>query len=75
MTEKPNFAAPPPFARNTLRPFKAECVRQVAVEVRQLNAAHTQGISSALPGRWQRQGFEQAVPSSAERAKNKQLCA
>ena len=71
MTEKPNLEGSPPFARNTRRPFKAECVRQVAVGAWQSDAARAQGIPSALLGHWQRQALEQAVPSSAERAEIK----
>ena len=53
--------------------FKAECVRQVAAGAQQSDVARARGISPALLGRRQRQVLEQAVPSSAERAENKQL--
>ena len=39
----------------------------------QTDVARSQGISPALLGRWQRQALEQAVPSSEERDKIKQL--
>ena len=73
MTEKSNPGGAPSTRKKYTPAFKAECVRQVAVGARQSDAARTQGISPRLPGRWQRQALEQAVPSSAERAEIKQL--
>ena len=73
MTEKPNPGGGPSIRKKYTLAFKAECVRQVAAGARQSNVARAQGISPALPGRWQRQALEQAVPSSAERDEIKRL--
>lgn len=63
-----------PVTRKKYTPaFKAECMRQVAAGARQTDVACAQGISPALPGRWQRAALAQAVPSSAERDEIKRL--
>ena len=53
--------------------FKVECMREVAAGARQTDVARAQGILPAMLGRWQRQVFESAVPSSAERNKIRRL--
>ncbi|TYZ12655.1 transposase [Hymenobacter lutimineralis] len=51
--KKPADGQPVPRKKYTPA-FKAECVRQVAAGARQSDVARAQGISPALPGRWQR---------------------
>ena len=75
MTEKPHPGGLSITRKKYTPSFKAECVRQVAAGARQSAVARAQGISPALLGRWQRQALETAVPSSAERAEIKKLCA
>ena len=73
MTEHSNPGGKPSTRKKYTSAFTAECVRQVAAGARQSDVARAQGISPALLGRWQRQGLEAAVPSSAERDEIKQL--
>ncbi len=63
----------PSFRKKYTPAFKAGCVHQVAAGTRQSDVARAQGLSPALPGRWQRQALEAAVPSRAERDEIKQL--
>lgn len=53
--------------------FKAGCARQVAAGTRRTHGARAQGVSPALPGRWQRQACEAAVPNHAARDAIKRL--
>lgn len=73
MNEKLDPGGPPTTRKQYTPAFKAERVRQVAAGARQTDVARAQGISPALPGRWQRPALEQAVPSSAERDERKRL--
>ena len=73
MTDRSNLGGVSSTRKKYTPAFKAEGVRQVAAGTRQSDVARAQDISPALLGRWQLQALEAAVPSSAERAKIKQL--